>query len=130
MEDNFVTVQTYTIGSTPFIILSVKGTPTKQSEFDEYAHMLQSIFDKKTPFYILFDIRNITSLPKMDFVYQQVQFMKNTEHLSKQYIVRVGVMIENIVAKYLIELLFMIRSPVRPTKICESLEEFYSWVEN
>lgn len=129
-NDNFVNVQTYNINSIPLVVLSVKSTPTTQAEFDEYSNMLQNIFNWKTRFYILFDIRNITSLPKMDFVYQQVQFMKNTEHLSKQYIIKVGVVVGNIVAKYLIELLFMLREPVCPTIICDDVNEFFSTISN
>ena len=113
----------------PVIVLKFEDGPKTQQEFQEYVGKLRALYVARTPFRVLFDIRAIQQI-QLPFVFQQVAFMKEVEPLTKLYMERAAILIDNGIGRTILDLLFRLRKPAAPTQIFCAKKEATEWLRD
>lgn len=111
----------------PHIQVTFGTHPKSKSEFDQYLQWVESFYDQKKPFKVLFD-GSAVSFQCMRYVHEQVAFMRRNEENTKKYMKRAAIVVSSSIAKQIVELIFRLKPPATPMKIFNDLEEAWLWL--
>lgn len=95
----------------PIIKVNFKDESQVVSEFEQLLEEWLSLYESKTPFYFVFDTRNLTNL-NIKYAYKMSSFIKKLKKLDKQYLLSSIVIVKNQYIRFLLNIVFSITKPV------------------
>ena len=95
----------------PIIKVNFKDESQVESDFDKLLDEWISFYDRKIPFYFVFDTRNLNNL-NIKYAYKMSSFIKKLKKLEKQYLLSSIVIVKNQYIRFLLNIVFSITKPV------------------
>ena len=95
----------------PIIKVNFKDESQVESDFDQLLEEWLSFYDRKIPFYFVFDTRNLNNL-NIKYAYKMSSFIKKLKKLEKQYLLSSIVIVKNQYIRFLLNIVFSITKPV------------------
>ena len=98
----------------PLVKVIFNGQIKTDEEFNRFTDLWESLYDKKTPFTMVFDTKKM-KIPKLKYSIKLSDFIKkklkkkNPQYLQKSYII-----IKKRIVIFLLDFIFIIQPPVAP----------------
>ena len=110
-----------------FVIVSITpGATITDAIFDAHLKCFEQVLKQGNPFHYVIDTRGCSMIsPKL--IYKQTVFLKSMDAFVKQNLLSSVFIINNYVVREAINLLFMLKTPVKPNTCCETMEEALHW---
>lgn len=110
----------------PLVLITLGECPRDNEDFEAYLSIFDVLYEKKEKFCLVIDARNVGWVYP-SYIFKQAMHMMNKEAQTKAYVHRIALLITTPIAKNLLNLLFSIRTPTKPTEIFENLDTATRW---
>ena len=111
----------------PVVTITLAEHPRDDQDFKTYLSLFDILYAKKEKICVIIDARNVGWVSP-SYIFKQAAHMMNKEAQTKAYVHRIALLITTPIAKMLLNLLYSIRTPARPTEIFQDLESAWLWV--
>lgn len=111
------------------VIIRLTGKPKSAQEVEEYLGKLEVIYQKKQKFVMLYDA-SLCAMPEYRYIRMQASFMETKEAETRKYVVRTAICVSSVIARTVLQTLFLLRKPTAPCQIFGTMEEAKQWLSS
>lgn len=117
----------YDLSTWPYVVANVKPITPTESQFEDHLKCFEEMLMRNEQFSIMFNICN-AKVVKYSFMRRQAQFMKDMQPLIEKNLMCTAIVVENKLVGCLLDFLFKIKTPVRPNKRFNTVDNAYKWI--
>lgn len=110
------------------VVIKLVGSPRSDVDVDLYLSEFGKILESEKPFLALFDASEVGYITPTQ-IYRQATFLRDRDKYSKIFMKRAAVIVKSDFSRSMLNLLFSIRQPACPLKICESMKEAQEYLK-
>ena len=114
----------------PKVRISFNGEPS-DAAYDEFIKDLDTLYESKTNFTILFDTRNIGKI-NLKYADKIGKWIKANRENAKKYLTKTSILITNPATRLFVKMVIRISPPASPLEICGTLRDcvkYLGWLE-
>lgn len=111
----------------PCVRISFSRMPQDLAEYKTFLVELGKCYDAKQNFTMLFDTKHITKVP-IEYARLLAQYMKDKEALTRQFLDKTAVIVENSFVRNFLRITFVLRKPTSPMEIFENMKQACTWL--
>lgn len=111
----------------PCVRISFSRMPQDLAEYKTFLVELGKCYETKQKFTMLFDTKNITQVP-IAYAKLLAQYMQEKEALTRQYLDKTAVIVENSFVRNFLRITFVLRKPTSPMEIFENMKDACTWL--
>jgi hypothetical protein len=109
-------------------IVSFTGQKATDENIDAYLDGLYGDYETKKPFSVIFDLTN-APIPNPKYIKKQAEWMKEHEELISTYCLGVAYVMDNVLFRLALKMVFSIQKNPMPFKVFENMEDATTWAE-
>jgi hypothetical protein len=119
----------YVMDQSTWPVVTVKFIdPATDDEFDAYLRSLEALYDRETPFALVFDARDAAYLPRQ-YRKRQAQWIDDNEAQIREYLAGTAYVIPSAVLRGVLRAIFALQDQPAEYVVTDTLEDAHAWAE-